>query len=327
MRMSNLAQGEGNEDDDSGINSVSSNSDNASNDSAQSEDIIGAGNNEDDDTNVLIVTERGNMAVVQVVPATVIAKDDTFERKVTSFMQKCMLYLSVAPMSLHLVFNYYRSRSPSWSGRVLLRIVHIVVSVKILLVVIAISLGLLSQLRFTNQPPQFFDPDSNIQKMLNLTGNMTDLGASECYDQCSSWSAGSDGEGGREEGREGRGGEGRGGEGRGGEGRGGEGRGGEGRGGEGREGREGGSELCSEGRGEEKKGLASCSPIPLQFLFLVVVEEGIEGVMEEVAGHPPLVLPRTDPVTRPSAPPRNTTRPTTQPSRSTTHATPPQHTM
>ena len=224
VRMSNLAQGEGDEDDDSGINSVSSNSDNASNDSAQSEDIIGAGNDEDDDTNVLIVTERGNTAVVQVVPATVIAKDDTFERKVTSFMQKCMLYLSVAPMSLHLVFNYYRSRSPSWSGRVLLRIVHIVVSVKILLVVIAISLGLLSQLRLTNQPPQFFDPDSNIQKMLNLAGNVTDLGASECYDQCSSWSAGSDGEGG-----EGRGGEGRGGEGRGGEGRGGEGRGGEGR--------------------------------------------------------------------------------------------------
>ena len=264
--MSNLAQGEGDEDDDSGINSVSSNSDNASNDSAQSEDIIGAGNDEDDDTNVLIVTERGNTAVVQVVPATVIAKDDTFERKVTSFMQKCMLYLSVAPMSLHLVFNYYRSRSPSWSGRVLLRIVHIVVSVKILLVVIAISLGLLSQFRFTNQPPQFFDPDSNIQKMLNLAGNVTDLGASECYDQCSSWSAGSDGEGG-------------------------EGRGGEGRGGEGR----GGSELCSEGRG---KGLASCSPIPLQFLSLVVEEEGMEGVMEEVgmvAGNPPLVLPLQPP--------------------------------
>jgi hypothetical protein len=227
VQMSNLLRNEEEgDDDDSGINSVSSNSDNASNDSG---DVIGIGNpddNEGGDTSVLIVREE-RRTVVEVVPAIVVHEDDTFERRVTAYMQKCMLYLSVCPMALHLLFGWYRSRSQTRNRWAVWWLFHILVSLGVLFFVLGVSVGLLVQLRFTNQPPQFFHPDSNIQKMLNLAGNVTDLSAGDCYDQCSAWSGGGDSkEGRREGGREG-GGEGR--EGRGGEG--GEGEGGEGEGG------------------------------------------------------------------------------------------------
>ena len=43
-----------------------------------------------------------------------------------------------------------------------------------------------SFLKPTDRPPQFFNPDSNIQKMLDLTGNLTDTDALNCY-SCSAW--------------------------------------------------------------------------------------------------------------------------------------------
>ena len=41
-------------------------------------------------------------------------------------------------------------------------------------------------LGFTDHPPQFFNPNSNIQKMLDLSGNLTDSSAIDCY-KCSPW--------------------------------------------------------------------------------------------------------------------------------------------
>ena len=41
-------------------------------------------------------------------------------------------------------------------------------------------------LKPTDRPPQFFKPGSNIQKMLDLSGNLTDTEAINCY-SCSAW--------------------------------------------------------------------------------------------------------------------------------------------
>ena len=41
-------------------------------------------------------------------------------------------------------------------------------------------------LKPTDRPPQFFKPSSNIQKMLDLAGNLTSAEAVNCY-SCSAW--------------------------------------------------------------------------------------------------------------------------------------------
>lgn len=52
--------------------------------------------------------------------------------------------------------------------------------------ILTLSLVGTAFLKPTNRPPQFFKPDSNIQKMLDLTGNLTDTDALNCY-SCSAW--------------------------------------------------------------------------------------------------------------------------------------------
>lgn len=46
--------------------------------------------------------------------------------------------------------------------------------------------GATSQLKPSDHPPQLFDPNSNIQKMLDLTGNLTESKAVNCW-KCSAW--------------------------------------------------------------------------------------------------------------------------------------------
>ncbi len=188
VRMSTLARGDG-EDDDSGINSVdSSNADGVSNDSGQSDEAalaIEISSPGSDATEVEVLVSRDE----ESLPVLILDQAGTFEQKLTLLMQKGMFYLSVAPMSLHLLLNWCKSRRVGLTAlqRALLRVSHVLVSLLILLGVLGISVGLLAQLQLTNKPPQFFPADSNMQKMLDLVGNVTDTGSSECYDQCSPW--------------------------------------------------------------------------------------------------------------------------------------------
>ena len=53
-------------------------------------------------------------------------------------------------------------------------------------IVIALSILGTSFLQLTNHQPQFFNPDSNLQKLLDLNGNLTDSNSYNCWD-CSAW--------------------------------------------------------------------------------------------------------------------------------------------
>ena len=197
--MSNLVR-DNDDDDDSGINSVSSasvNSDSISNDSSQSDTTPLVLDSHEDATPL----EDGvGVAVVKESLCDVIARytsgDATFERRLTELMQKGMFFISVLPMAFHLVFNKYKARTRNKATKATLTVAHVLTSLGILCVVVALSIGLMMQLRFSNKPPQFFDPDSNIQKMLDLAGNVTDTTTSSCLD-CSAWSSpnGSEGKG------------------------------------------------------------------------------------------------------------------------------------
>ena len=54
------------------------------------------------------------------------------------------------------------------------------------IVVLLTSYAATAFLKPTDRPPQFFKPGSNIQKMLDLSGNLTSADAVNCY-SCSAW--------------------------------------------------------------------------------------------------------------------------------------------
>lgn len=178
VRMSTLARN----DSDSGIDTVSTtNSDNISNSSSQSDPNAVEPS---EDVDLLIPEEPDDNETPEAPPPVV---QSTPEMRLTILMQKVMFCISVIPMSMHFIANKISLKKPHFS--VLVVIFHIFLRVLILLAVLGTSVGLLLQLRFSDKPPQFFDPDSNIQKMLDLAGNVTDSSAINCYN-CSAWNSG-----------------------------------------------------------------------------------------------------------------------------------------
>lgn len=176
IRMSDVAR---DVDGDSGIDSTaSSNSDNISNDSSQSDssDLMVAS---------VLENDSGMRAIVeQITPDS--DRVNTFDRRLTNAMQTGMLYISMLPMTLHLVRAYVASHRPRRST--LFHLLNILFHVVIFCALLGVSVALLRQLRFNSKPPQFFDPRSNIQKMLDLAGNVTDSSALNCYN-CSAWNS------------------------------------------------------------------------------------------------------------------------------------------
>ncbi len=185
VRMSDLASAEAGRDgeDDSGIDSNSnSTSDNISNTSSQSDDVtaIGTGCVASEENATLMVTTSSLSRVTVAEPVSFASLEPvraTFERKLTMLMQKGMLYVSVIPMSLNLYASKHKRACC---------LPRILIPILTLVLLVGISVGLLVQLRFDNKPPQFFDPNSNIQKMLDLAGNVTDSNDVNCFD-CSAW--------------------------------------------------------------------------------------------------------------------------------------------
>lgn len=189
VRMSDLARDE----DDSGIDSTaSSNSDSISNDSSQSESSdanAGAGGlnpDNSEETAVLIMNPVSATESTTPPPLHVLVVNMKFQDKLTMLMQKGMLWLSTVPMALHLLVTKIASGNP------VSKVVNVVFNVFVYLVILAVSASLLFQLRFTEQPPQFFDPNSNLQKMLDLVGNVTGSSDVNCYN-CSAWNSNTNG--------------------------------------------------------------------------------------------------------------------------------------
>ena len=105
--------------------------------------------------------------------------------KLTSYLQNFMLkYIARPIMILHLL----KIRNS------VLRFFSSLGFVGLFIVIFVISLPLAIRLEPTDHPPQFFDPDSNIQKMLDLSGNLTDLSTFDCM-ACPYWYQG-EGDGG-----------------------------------------------------------------------------------------------------------------------------------
>ena len=119
----------------------------------------------------------------------------TADNKMTIFVQMLMLRLVARPVMLPQLIQYTSISNKTL--RTILRWTTRLIPVFVFIVILACMSGAMSQLKPSDHPPQFFDPDSNIQKMLDLEGNLTQRSAVNCWD-CSAWYGGSGGGGGGE---------------------------------------------------------------------------------------------------------------------------------
>ena len=114
----------------------------------------------------------------------------TVEGKLTTLVQKALLLTVARAVMLPHTVKY--SCIPNTTLRTILRWFTRLVPVVVFVIILASMSGAMSQLKPSDHPPQFFDPDSNIQKMLDLSGNLTQRSALNCW-QCSSWYDGNSG--------------------------------------------------------------------------------------------------------------------------------------
>ncbi len=204
-------------DDDSGIDildqgngSVDSNSDSSSAGSGSDPNLAqGVGGQGDENESPLTEGDTGPEAVVLLVTNEVGEEEDeqlllgethaqqqggpkphsipvssrsvpAAEHELTTVVQVLMLkYLARPIMYLQLV----KIQSLP------LRLVARLTLVFVFSVIFLMSIGGMVQLKPTDHPPQFFDPDSNIQKMMDLAGNLTDTNTVNC-NNCFAWHPG-----------------------------------------------------------------------------------------------------------------------------------------
>ena len=108
----------------------------------------------------------------------------TIENRMTVFVQKALLLTVARGLMLPQLLRY--SCLPDGLLRTILRWTTRLLPVIIFIVILVSMSGATSQLKPSDGPPQIFDPDSNIQKLLNLQGNLTDIEAVNCWN-CSAW--------------------------------------------------------------------------------------------------------------------------------------------
>ena len=114
-------------------------------------------------------------------------------------MQKFMLLLSMGAMVLHLFPlppkpdpgnpNNPRTTNQETAKRKknVLCLVRFLVFILCYCLLLVVSIGLVSRLKPSDKPPQFFSPSTNLQKVLDLTGNVTDADVIDGY-TLSEWS-------------------------------------------------------------------------------------------------------------------------------------------
>lgn len=190
VRMSDVAH-----EDDSGIEvSSASNSDNTSNSSnqssSQSDSMEVGGDLQEDDSLALIDNEVPHFQAPRTTRNYTLRKsEETVEKKLTILMQTAMFYVATIPMVMHL----WTTKSLQKKKRRAKFAANVSLCSLVYILLLAISLTLVFHLRLSEQPPQFFSPDSNIQKMLDLVGNVSDVNAVDGYG-FSEWSSNHKGE-------------------------------------------------------------------------------------------------------------------------------------
>ena len=106
-------------------------------------------------------------------------RDLTVANRLTAIIQVAMIHLIARPV----LFPHFVSKRIS-NG--CLKLIAKCTFVWLFVVVAIFSITGTALLQPTNRPPQFFDPDSNIQKLLDLKGNLTDARSYNCW-ACSAW--------------------------------------------------------------------------------------------------------------------------------------------
>ena len=108
----------------------------------------------------------------------------TAEERHTRIVQEALLKVVATPVMFPQMvrFSFVRCAALRTALRWVTRLSLVLVFAVIL---VGMCVAML-QLKPADHPPQFFDPDSNIQKMLDLEGNLTTREAVNCWD-CSAW--------------------------------------------------------------------------------------------------------------------------------------------
>ena len=106
-------------------------------------------------------------------------RDLTVANRLTAIIQVAMMRLVARPVLLpHLLSKHITNGC--------LKLIAKCTFVWLFVVVAIFSITGTALLQPTNHPPQFFNPDSNIQKLLDLKGNLTDAKSYNCW-ACSAW--------------------------------------------------------------------------------------------------------------------------------------------
>ena len=180
------------EDDDSGIDILEQG--NGSTDSENSSTASGGSGTSESDSN-LAVSESNSKPIngdaksedqdrlLEMQPlqdeqpldtSTCVNQDDdnnpirTVERKVTVLVQTFLLQYLARPVMVLRLWKPKRFSKRQWA------LISFGLVWLLYLGVKGIAVSRTCFLQLTDRPPQFFNPDSNIQKMLDLTGNLTE---------------------------------------------------------------------------------------------------------------------------------------------------------
>lgn len=102
------------------------------------------------------------------------------ERRLTTLVQVFMMKFVARPVLAPRLWK------PTGDRRSVLNVFTQGGFIWIFCIVVALSILGTSFLQLTNHQPQFFNPDSNLQKMLDLNGNLTDATSYNCW-SCSAW--------------------------------------------------------------------------------------------------------------------------------------------
>ena len=188
------------EDDDSGIledrgsDSLGSDSNSMGSDSHSSTSSLLEGEEEAKKTSEtnngtnrevpgVVERQNGNETTTVAVSRTR-TKSGTVEDTITRFVQLVSLHVVARLVMFPQMVQYHYI--PHKVVRTALVWFTRLLPVVLFLAILNTMTGIMTQLRPSDHQPQFFDPDSNIQKMLDLEANLTQRGSLNCWD-CSAW--------------------------------------------------------------------------------------------------------------------------------------------
>ena len=113
-----------------------------------------------------------------------VTRSPTIENRITVLVQKALLFTIARVVMLP---QLVRCRClPDGLLRTIVRWTTRLLPVILFIAILVSMSGAASQLQPSDGPPQIFDPDSNMQKLLNLQGNLTDVESINCWN-CSAW--------------------------------------------------------------------------------------------------------------------------------------------